>query len=120
MTLTRTIFLNQLEFQALIGVYDFEKTAPSRLRLTLELTVDFIKVVMAMRLIRLFPSEDVLKGVETLAMDHHRELLETLAEDIADFCFADPRVGRVDMKLEKPDMFTQTESVGVRLNKARN
>ena len=52
--------------------------------------------------------------------DHHRELLETLTEDIASFCFEDPRVANVELTLDKPDMFSQTESVGVRLKKARD
>ena len=114
---SRTIFINQLDFQALIGVYDFEKAGPSRLRLSLELTVDLpthddeIKKVVSY--------ETVLKGVEALAMDHHRELLETLAEDIAALCLGDPRVQAVDLSLEKPDMFAQTDSVGVRLRQTR-
>lgn len=114
----RTIFINQLEFQALIGVYDFEKAASSRLRLTLELTVDLD--VHSDQIKKVVSYEDVLKGVEALALDHHRELLETLAEDIAAFCFEDPRVQAVELSLDKPDMFSQTESVGVRLKKVRS
>ena len=117
-TSTRTIFINQLEFQALIGVYDFEKVAPSRLRLTLELTVEL--PTHGDEIMKVVSYETVLKGVEALAMDHHRELLETLAEDIASFCFEDPRVANVELTLDKPDMFSQTESVGVRLKKARD
>lgn len=115
---TRTIFINQLEFQALIGVYDFEKTGPSRLRLTLELTVEL--PTHGDEIMKVVSYETVLKGVEALAMDHHRELLETLAEDIAAFCFDDQRVLAVELTLDKPDMFSQTESVGVRLKKRRN
>ncbi len=114
----RTIFIKQLEFQALIGVYDFEKAASSRLRLNLELTVDLD--VHNDQIKKVVSYEDVLKGVEALALDHHRELLETLAEDIADFCFEDPRVQAVELSLDKPDMFSQTESVGVRLKKNRS
>ncbi len=113
----RTIFIEQLEFQALIGVYAFEKAVSSRLRLTLELTVDLPAHGDAIK--KVVSYEDVLKGIEVLALDHHRELLETLAEDIASFCFHDPRVQGVDLKLDKPDMFSQTESVGVRLNQTR-
>ena len=118
MTLSnRTIFIKQLEFQALIGVYAFEKAASSRLRLNLELSVDLPTHGDEIR--NVVSYEDVLKGVEALALDHHRELLETLAEDIAAFCMGDPRVQVVDLTLDKPDMFSQTESVGVRLRKQR-
>ena len=113
----RAVFIHELDFQALIGVYDFEKKSPSRLRLTLELKVelyphnDDIKEVVSY--------ETVLNGIETLAMDHHRNLLETLADDIAKFCFLDDRVLAVDMRLDKPDIFSQTQSVGVRLKTTR-
>ena len=117
-TTTRTIFINELEFQALIGAYDFERAGPSRLRLTAELTVHLPTHDDA--ILNVVSYETILKGVEDLAMDRHRDLLETLAEDIAAFCFEDPRVQEVDLTLDKPDMFVQTQSVGVRLKKPRS
>ncbi|MGB0784924.1 MAG: dihydroneopterin aldolase [Alphaproteobacteria bacterium] len=114
----RTIFIKQLEFQALIGVYDFEKVSSSRLRLNLELVVNLPKHGDEIK--KVVSYEDVLKGVEALALDHHRDLLETLAEDIALFCMEDNRVHSVDLTIDKPDMFAQTESVGVRLKKDRD
>ena len=116
-TATRTIFINQLEFQARIGVYDVEKERPSHLRLTLELTVEL--PTHDDEIAKVVSYETVLKGVEALAVDHHRELMETLAEDITTFCFEDPRVQGVELTLEKPHIFEQAQSVGVRLKKVR-
>ena len=114
---TRTIFIQGLEFQALIGIYDFEREGPSPLRLSLELEVklppfdDEIGHVVSY--------ETILKGIEALAMARHRDLLETLAEDIAAFCFEDLRICALDLKLEKPHIFPQAQSVGVGLKKQR-
>ena len=49
----------------------------------------------------------------------HHDLLEDLAQTIADTLFADPRVKRLDLTLDKLTALEDAESVGVSLSRWR-
>lgn len=49
----------------------------------------------------------------------HVPLLETVAEKIIDFCFTDPLVGSVRVRLEKPEKFPDVASVGIEMFRTR-
>ena len=47
------------------------------------------------------------------ASERHVDLIETLAEEAAAKALEDARVRRVEVTVEKPDIFAEAESVGV-------
>jgi len=49
----------------------------------------------------------------------HTPLLETLAEELVEFCFEDERVDAVRVSLLKPDIFNETRGAGVELFRRR-
>ena len=49
----------------------------------------------------------------------HTELVETLLFDVAEFCFADTRVTRIDVEILKPNVIAQANAVGVGLRVTR-
>lgn len=49
----------------------------------------------------------------------HTPLLETLADDLVEFCFEDERVDAVRVSLLKPDIFNETRGAGVELFRRR-
>ena len=49
----------------------------------------------------------------------HTPLLETLAEELVEFCFADERVDAVQVSLIKPDIFNEAHGAGVELFRRR-
>ena len=65
---------------------------------------------------------DVTLGADTndtITSKGHIELLETLGEKILSMCFQDDRVLSVWMKLEKLDVFKDTDSVGIEIIRDR-
>ena len=49
----------------------------------------------------------------------HTELLETLAQDLADFCLADPRVEACRVTLRKPEIYWNAAAAGVEFYRVR-
>lgn len=49
----------------------------------------------------------------------HTDLLETLAEELADVCFRDPRVEACRVRLRKPDIYWNVAAAGVEFYRNR-
>ena len=49
----------------------------------------------------------------------HTELLETLAEELAQLCFADPKVEACRVSLMKPDIFNEAVGAGIEIYRLR-
>ena len=100
-----------------IGVHDYEKQAPQRVRINAELSVEgrvgrdeFRQVVNY---------ETVVDGIRALAQGRHINLVETLADRILDLCFTDPRVLASEVRIEKLDVYPEAESIGIVMKRRR-
>jgi 7,8-dihydroneopterin aldolase/epimerase/oxygenase len=68
---------------------------------------------------RIINYEKVVAAIREVARSGHIDLCEGFAERICTACFADPRVERVRVWVEKLDVFPDTEGVGAMLERAR-
>jgi dihydroneopterin aldolase len=118
----RLVFVRGLELMANLGIHPHEKAAAQRIRLGVELVVqddaaphqvgpdDFRRVVDYARLV------EVARGV---VAQGHVLLVETLAERVALAALEDARVERARVTVEKPEAFSDVESVGVIVERRR-
>lgn len=113
----RHVFVRDLVLAASIGVYDHEKDAPQRVRLNIDLTVNEGDADLADRVENVVSYEDIINGVRQLIEAGHVNLVETLAERIADLCLADERVRGVRVRVEKLDVIADAASVGVEIQR---
>lgn len=112
------VFVRDLVVPCSIGIYPREKGLRRRVRVNAELVVadsisgrdDFAEAVNY---------ETVVAGIKSIAEAGHINLVETLADRIATLCLADPRVASVRIVVEKLDVYPETESVGVLLERRR-
>jgi len=112
------VFVRDLVIPCSIGIYPREKGLRRRVRVNAELAVseaisgndDFAEAVNY---------ETVVAGIKSIAEAGHINLVETLADRIATLCLADPRVSSVRIVVEKLDVYPETESVGVLLERRR-
>jgi len=116
-TRLRHVFVRDLVLSARIGVYDHEKTAPQRIRLNLDLAVREGAATLDDRLENVVCYETVLKRVRAIVLAGHVNLVETLAERIAEACLEDSRVRRAQVRVEKLDVFPDASSVGVTIER---
>jgi dihydroneopterin aldolase len=93
------VFVRALKVEAWIGVYDHEHGARQPLILDVELDI------AASRCERIGDTvnyETIGQSARAIADAGHIDLVETFAERLAQACFADARVTRARVRVEKP------------------
>ena len=115
--MTRRVFIRDLEVSGSIGIYDEEKRAPQRIVINVDLVVE--EGQADDRIESVVSYEEVVKAIEAIVAEGHVNLVETLAERIAQSCLADARVVEAVVRVEKPDIISNARSVGVEITKIR-
>lgn len=114
----RHVFVNRLALEASIGIHPHEKQAKQTIWLTIDAgvleesaTPEAIGDVVCY--------EDMCKIATALASDGHIDLVETLAERIADRLMEDSRIVQIRVQIEKPDAIADAASVGIAISRLR-
>ena len=116
-------FLRDYTVQVNVGVCDYEKKGPQAVIINIEMEAADVPRYDD-------PAEESLDRVMDYTQVHrfiatevvpmgHIPLLEPIAEMIVAFCFRDPRVAKVRVRLEKPAVLPDV-TVGIELFRARN
>ena len=115
----RHVFIRDFMVECLIGVYEHEKCSPQRVRVNLDLAVDEGEHPIIDDILNVVSYETMANGILAIADEGHVNLVETLAERIADMCFDDHRVDSVRVQIEKLDILENAGSVGVEIERFR-
>lgn len=107
------VFVRDLLLEASIGVHDYEKTAPQRVRVNVEMDVQAGAVLLDDDLRNVVCYDEVIQAIHELARGPHIQLAETMAERILELCLADERVRRAAVTVEKLDVYANAGAVGV-------
>tara|TARA_B100001123_G_scaffold238124_1_gene266698 strand:- start:1851 stop:2294 length:444 start_codon:yes stop_codon:yes gene_type:complete len=113
--LTRKVFINDLVLDCLIGVHRHEKDGCQRIRINIELTVVENAAPIEDKLSNVLCYENLIGRVRKLVSTGHVNLVETLAQRLADLCLSEPQVNTARVRIEKLDVFLDAASVGVEI-----
>jgi dihydroneopterin aldolase len=114
----RQVFVRDLELPAAIGVHAHEQGVTQRVRINLELGV-FEHHDIADSLNNVVCYETIVNGIKAIVAEGHVNLVETLAERIAQHCLEDSRVETVRVRVEKPDAIAEAAAVGIEIERNR-
>ncbi len=121
---TRRMFIRDIVLAASIGVHAHERGTRQRVRINVELAVldDGVQnvsrpAVGADDLTRVVDYEAIFNRICAITQAGHVQLVETLAERLAETCLIDPRVRRVLVRVEKLDVFADAAAVGVEIER---
>jgi 7,8-dihydroneopterin aldolase/epimerase/oxygenase len=114
----RHMFVRDLVMDAPIGVRAHELGRKQRIRLNLDLGV--LDTESTDRLESVVCYDDLIAAVRVVVDAEHVQLVETLAERIAEACFRDRRVITARVRIEKLDVYADAESVGVEIERRRS
>jgi dihydroneopterin aldolase len=112
-----TVTVRGLVLMCSIGIRRREREHAQRVRVSVDLVAG-----------EAFPGEDrrriinyekVVAAIREIARSGHIDLCEGFAERVCTACFADPRVERVRVWVEKLDVFPDAEGVGAILERVR-
>ena len=114
-----SLFVRNLVLAAKIGVHPHEKVRPPRLRVSVELDMAGAPPPRD-DLTDALDYERVVTDIRDLASAQHINLVETFADAVARLCLANPRVLGARVTVEKLDVYSNAESVGVTLERRRS
>ena len=112
-----TVFIEQLEIQTLIGVFDWERTAKRSLFLDIELGWDFSKASKSDDVKDTLDYAAVCESVTQFADTCEFLLLEALIEAIADKIINDFSVPWLKITMHKPGIIANAKNVGVQIER---
>lgn len=101
-----------LEVIALVGLHAEERSVPQVVVVSVDCRLS-IAEVYSDDLAQTSDYAPFVAEIRRLACAHPRRLIETLAEEIAEVCFADPRVSTAVVRVDKPHKLAGCSSVGV-------
>ena len=108
-----TIFIRELPIDCVIGVHPFERASRQRLLVSVELETNFHDAARDDSLRHSVDYVSLADRIEQIAVSGRFQLIETLAERVADALF-DDRMTRLEVEVCKPAALPRTRHVGVR------
>lgn len=115
---TMRVFIRDLILPCSIGIHQHERLAQQRVQINVELTCiehpainDDVDNVVCYA--------TAVMGIKAVVADGHINLVETLADRVADVCLSDHRVLSAKVRIDKLDVFKEAFSVGVEIERHR-
>ena len=116
------LIINELSVDAVIGVYEWEKKIKQKLVLDLELYLPEGSVKQAANSDDLKDALDytaLTESIQNLINSRPVQLIETLAEQIAQLLLAEFSLEKVKICLKKPAALAQASTVGIVIERCR-
>lgn len=113
----RHVFIRDYETLAEIGVWDHEKGRTQRIRINVDLSVEESTTHHADDINNVVCYNEIVKGIQEILTAGHINLVETLAENIADMAIKPTSVISVSVRIEKLEAVVGAASVGVEIER---
>jgi 7,8-dihydroneopterin aldolase/epimerase/oxygenase len=114
---TRRVFVRGLELIGSIGVYEHEKRYEQRIVVSLDLEVQDDYDGQSDVIDHVYDYDHAIATVRAVVDAGHTNLIETLAERIAEGCLRDKRVLKARVTIEKPDVLPSCRAVGIEIER---
>ena len=116
---TRRVMVDGYELIGSVGVYEHERRYEQRIVVSLEIDVLDHYDGVSDELDAVYDYDQAIKAVRTTVESRHFNLLETLAERIAETCLAHPHVTAIKVRIAKPDVLIACRAVGIEIERVR-
>jgi dihydroneopterin aldolase len=113
------IFLRQLEVDAIIGIWDWEREVKQRVSIDLEMATDIRKAAASDSIADTLNYKDVAKRLIAFVGDSQFQLVETLSERIAEIVVTEFDVPWVKVTVNKPGAIRGSKAVGISIERSR-
>jgi dihydroneopterin aldolase len=121
---TIRVFLRDIRVDMAVGIYQHEMKNAQPVVVSVELEAALphhYQDRSEKKLDRVIDYEPIYNFIQSeLPKMGHIYLLETLAEQIIDFCFREIRVKRVQVRLEKTAVFPHAAAAGIEVTRTRD
>ena len=108
------VLIKNLILNASVGIYPKEKNRTQKVRFNISITAkDNIKTKNDIS--EFVSYEDVIKNVKNVINRGHTQLIENLAQNIAEKCLINKRILKIEIMIEKLETFKEARSVGIKI-----
>ena len=107
------VFIRELRVDTVIGVYDWERGIRQQLLIDLELASDNRRAAATDAIADAVDYDAISKAVLAYVKASEFELIETLAERLAELVLSDFSIAWLRLRLAKPGAVKEAASVGV-------
>jgi len=109
------IFVRDLVLPVSMGIHDFERAAPQRVVINVEIELAGPATDPSDDIANVLNYDQVTERIRALVKDRHFNLQETLCRDIAASLAALPGIARMRLSTAKPDVYADCAAVGYEL-----
>lgn len=113
------VYINELEAETVIGIYDWERKIRQKVVLDLEMQSDIYKGSVTDNIEDALDYKAVSKRLAAFIEDSEFFLVETLAENISNILLNEFEIPWFKLKLSKPGAVSNAKDVGVIIERSR-
>jgi len=114
-----TIFLYDLKVDTVIGIWEWERKIRQTVSIDLEMGADIRRAAATDSIDDTLNYKQVAKRVKQLVSESEYQLVETMAERIAETVLAEFEIPWIDVRVNKPGAIRGARDVGVRIRRQR-
>ncbi len=109
------IILEALEVKCIIGIFDWERKTPQKVRIDLEFPADIRRAARRDRIEDTVDYKRIAKRILAYVGQSRFQLIETLAEKLAAVLLAEFRLKEVRLRVSKPGAVRGSKNVAVEI-----
>ncbi len=110
---TDTIFLQDLKVETIVGIWDWERKIRQTVSIDIEMAADVAKAAETDNIEGTLNYKAVAKRVQQFVGDSDYQLVETLAEKIAETILTEFDIAWIQLRVSKPGAIRNAKNVGV-------
>ena len=114
------IKLSELKVETIIGIWEWEQRNPQTISIDLEMSTDISAAAKSDSIQDALDYKAISKRIKQYSKDNHFQLIETLAENLAQIILEEFKVAWVKLSVSKPYAIRDSKNVGLTIERKRN
>lgn len=116
---TDTVFLHELKVETIVGIWDWERKIRQTVSIDLEMGADIRRAAATDSIDDTLNYKAVAKQVQKLVADSEFQLVETMAEKIAELVLQEFEITWIQVRVSKPGAIRGAKDVGVLIRRSK-
>jgi dihydroneopterin aldolase len=117
--MSNKIFVKDLEIEAIIGIFDWEREVKQLIKISYEVEVDITKAFKSDNIDDTFDYKTTSKKIIKFVEKSSFQLIEALAEKVSKIIMQDERVLNLSLSVSKPGALRGSKEVGLTIFRSR-
>ena len=113
------IFVDDLEIEAIIGIFDWEREVKQLIKISYEVEVDIKKAFKSDNIEDTFDHKNTSKKIIKFVEKSSFQLIEALAENVSKIILQDEKVLNLRLSISKPGALRGSKEVGLKIFRSR-